>query len=300
MTISNMKIAKATGVAALSMALIAGTFSSCTKEDAAGPIKPKPAKTITDPHVKQNVTEMSKRLPAVGIYNRTMDKVLVFQAKNDGSRSFSFTTASTSGINYATSNGGQWVWTEQGGMAVITEPQAGLGGGGGTVAAGNTTLNIDFAVCFASNDSSALGQGMFGPDMGEVAGVIGISGDIQALQNGDFSDGESDPFQYFHGFAYYFVYADQLSNESYDVLNWVDDLDQPEEDLEDYSFAFVISFQGEGGIYLSKDGGITVNDGTMEFNGNYYGVEGVGFFEDNEDSDPSFVEVSGFGAMGCQ
>lgn len=293
---SNMKTARNAGVALLTMALVAGSFSSCSKEESAGPAAA--AKTVTDPQVKRNVEELSGRLPAVGIYNRTMDQVLVFRAKNDGSRGFSFTTAPPSGINFGSSNGGQWVWTEDGGMAVITSPQAGLGGGGGTVAAGNTTLDINLAVCFASGED-ALGAGLFGPDMGEVAGVIGISGDFEALANGDFSDGESDPFQYFHGFAYYFVYADQLSNQSYDVLNWITDLDQSDEDLQDFSFAFVVSFQNDGGIFLSKDGHITVNDGTMEFNGNYYAITGVDYF-DSEGEEPSVTEVSGFGAMGCQ
>ncbi|MBZ0205804.1 MAG: hypothetical protein K8H89_05730 [Flavobacteriales bacterium] len=279
-------------------ATVALLFTSCSKEPVGGPNNYAPA-AVTDARTQGKVMDMARRLPAVGIYNRTMDEILVFRAKQDGSRSFDFTTAPASSINFASSNGGQWVWTEDGGMVVLTQPQAGLGAGGGTVAAGNTVLNINLAVCFATGED-ALGGGLFGPDMGEVAGVIGISGDFDALQNGDFSDG-SDPFQYFHGFAYYFVYADQLSNTDYDVLNWIDDLDQPAEDLDNFSFAFVISFQNEGGIYLSKDGGITVNGGTMEFNGNYYAVEGVGFFDEDEgDGDGSFSVVSGYGAMGCQ
>lgn len=258
---------------------------------------PAKAKEITDPNLQRKIWDKGQEVPAVGIYNRTMDEILVFRSKKDGSRSFSFSTMPASGINFASSNGGQWVWTEEGGIVVITEPQAGLGGGGGTVSAGNTTLDINLAVCFALGDE-AIGGGLFGPDMGDVAGVIGISGDFEALQSGDFSDGE-DPFQYFHGFAYYYVYADQLSDTSYDVLNWIDDLGQPEEDLQDFSFAFIISFQNEGGIYLSKDGAITVNGGSMEFSGNYYAVEGVGFFDDSEDQDASYSTVSGYGAMGC-
>lgn len=133
--------------------------------------------------------------------------------------------------------------------------------------------------------------------MGDVAGVIGISGDIEALQNGDFSDG-SDPF-HLHGFAYYFVYAEQLSDTSYDVLNWIEDLGQSEDDLQDFSFAFVNHFPERRRVYyLSKDGSITVNGGTMQFNGNYYSIEGVGFFDDDEE-DASYSVVSGYGAMGC-
>lgn len=282
------------GALVLMLAVTAGLFTACTKESV-GPLDTA-GTTITDPKLQRELDEMRERLPALGIYNRTMDEILVFKAQQDGSRSFSFTTVPASGINFASSNGGQWVWTEEGGMVVLTEPQAGLGGGGGLVSAGNTTLDIDFAVCFALGDE-ALGGGLFGPDMGDVAGVIGISGDLDALQNGDFSE-DSNPFDYFHGFAYYFVYADQLSDTSYEVMNWVEDLDQPEDELDNFSFAFIISFQNAGGIYLSQDGTISVSGGTMQFNGHYYAVEGVGFFDD-EDTDGSYSVVSGYGAMGC-
>lgn len=282
---------------AMPLAMVAFLFGSCNREPVNMPNPSKPV-PILDASLKRQIRDMGQKVPSVGIYNRTMNEILVFSAPKDGSRSFGFTTAPATGINFATSNGGQWVWTEDGGMVILTEPQAGLGAGGGTVSAGNTTLDINLAVCFAVG-GDALGGGLFGPDMGDVAGVIGISGDFDALQNGDFSDGE-DPFQYFHGFAYYFVYADELSNTSYDVLNWIDDLDQSEEDLENFSFAFIISFQNEGGVYLSKDGAITVNGGTLEFNGNYYAIEGVGFFDEDPDGGASYSSVSGYGAMGCQ
>lgn len=282
----------------LLMAAAALLFNSCGKEAATLP-DPGHGAAVTDAQEQRQIKDLARKLPSVGIYNRTMDRILVFTRQQSGSRGFSFTSVPANGINFATSNGGQWVWTEQGGMAVLTEPSAGLGGGGGLVAAGNTTLDINIAVCFAVGED-AMGDGLFGPDMGNVAGVIGISGDIDALVNGDFSDGESDPFQFFHGFAYYFVYADQLSDASYEVLDWISDLDQPENELQDFSFAFVISFQNEGGIYLSRDGSISVNGGTMQFNGNYFAVEGTGFFDDEGDEDASYTVVPGYGAMGCQ
>lgn len=282
---------------AMPLALVTLVASSCNKDAVTMPISAS-STTITDPSLRQQIWDMGQKVPSVGIYNRTMDKILVFTADKNNSRSFSFTTAPATGINFASSNGGQWVWTEDGGIVVITEPQAGLGAGGGLVSAGNTSLDINIAVCFALGEE-ALGGELFGPDMGDVAGVIGISGDIEALQSGDFSDG-ADPFEFFHGFAYYFVYAEQLSDTSYEVLNWVEDLDQSEDDLQNFSFAFIISFQNEGGIYLSKEGSIAVSGGTMEFSGKYYAVEGVGFFDDSEEEDASFSEVNGYGAMGCQ
>ncbi len=284
--------------AALPLVAVALLLASCSKEPVSMPARAK-ATAVTDPHVKQEIKGLAQKLPAVGIYNRTMDKILVFKRKSASSREFSFTTVPANGINFASSNGGQWVWTEQGGMAVITEPIAGQGAGGGVVSAGNTTLDINLAVCFSVGED-AMGQGLFGPNMGNVSGVIGISGDFDALANGDFSSGDSDPFQYFHGFAYYFVYADHLSDSTYEVLNWIDDLNQPESQLHDFSFAFVISFQNEGGIYLSKDGGIAVNGGSMSFNGNYYAVEGTGYFDNSAGTDDgSFSVVTGFGTMGC-
>ncbi len=282
---------------ALSLAVVSFLFASCSKEPVTMP-NHSSAKAITDGKLQQQLLDKSYEIPAVGIYNRTMDKILVFKRTGPGSRSFSFTTQPASGINFASSNGGQWVYTEQGGMVVITEPSAGLGAGGGLVAAGNTTLDIDFAVCFAAGEE-AMGGGMFGPEMGDVAGVIGIAGDFEALANGDFDESEDDIFDYFHGFAYYFVYADQLSNTSYEVLDWVENEGQPEEELQDFSLAFVVSLQNEGGIYISKDGNISVNGGTMQFNGTYYAIEGIGFF-DGEDEDATFTEVSGYGGMGCQ
>lgn len=270
-------------------------LASCSKEPVGSPT---PARTVqVTPAQHQRIGEMIHQAPAVGIYNRTMNKILVFKQREGSSRSFSFTAAPANGINFASSNGGQWVWTQDGGMAVITEPSAGLGAGGGTVAAGNTTLDINIAVCFSVGES-AMGEGLFGPDMGNVAGVIGISGDIDALVNGDFSNG-ADPFQYFHGFAYYFVYADHLTDGNFEVLNWLENINQPESQLHNFSLAFVISFQNEGGIYISKDGHIAVNGGNMGFSGNYFALTGVDFFNGNGDAPSDVSVVSGFGAMGC-
>lgn len=286
---------------ALSLAVVSLLFSACNKEQVTHPGQ-FGTHQVTQAE-KQRVHEMAAKLPAVGIYNRTMDKILVFKPVQDGSRSFSFTTAPANGISFASSNGGQWVWTEDGGMVILSEPSAGFGGGGGMVVAGNSMLNIDIAVCFAVGEE-ALGGGLFGPDMGEVAGVIGISGDFDALANGDFDADEDDIFDYFHGFAYYFVYTDQLNNGSYDVMNWIEELgsddDGDEPEFHDVSFAFVVDLHGENGaVYISKDGNINISGATMEFNGNYYGLTGIGFFDGEGEVDDVTV-VSGYGAMGCE
>lgn len=283
-------------VAALGLTVLLGgaMLTGCTKEPAARPLQ---VDRITDLSLQQRLLDKAARLPAIGIYNRTMEKVIVFRHNVDGSRSFNFVDPPGTGINFASSNGGQWLWSESQGMMILTEPSAGLGAGGGTVVAGNASLDIGLAVCF-SIDDEAVGMDLFDTGVGDVAGVIGIAGDFDALINGDFTSGEDEIFDFFHGFAYYLVYADQLSNTSYEVLNWVEDLDQPEAELEDFGFSFVVSFQNGGGIYISKEGELTVNGGSIGFNGNYYAIEGVEFFENGEE-DADFSVVPGFGTMGC-
>lgn len=282
---------------ALGFAAILGTslLAGCSKE-VVNP--PAPVERITDPALQQRLLDKAAQLPGIGIYNRRMDKVIVFRHHSDGSRSFTFVDPPGTGINFASSNGGQWTWSESEGLMILTQPSSGIGAGGGTVVAGNASLDIGLAVCFTF-DEEAIGMDLFDTGVGEVAGVIGIAGDFEALMNNEFSEGD-DLFEYFHGFAYYLVYADQLANTDYEVLNWVEDLDQPEEDLEDFGFSFVVSFQNEGGIYLSKDGALSVNGGSIGFNGNYYAIEGVGFFDDEDEDDADFSVVPGFGTMGCE
>lgn len=280
------------GALVLSVALLAG----CSKES--GHVTPAGQDRITDADMQQRLREKAAQLPGVGVYNRRMNKVIVFKQNVDGSRSFNFVDPPTNGINFASSNGGQWTWSESQGLMILTEPSAGLGAGGGTVVAGNTSLDIDLAVCFSMGED-ALGEGLFDTGIGDVAGVIGIAGDFEALMNGDFSEDEDDIFDYFHGFAYYLVYADDLSNTGYEVLNWAEDLNQDPEDLDGFGFSFVVSFQNEGAIYISSEGTLNVNGGAIGFNGNYYAIEGVGFFDDEEDGDADYSEVSGFGSMGC-
>jgi hypothetical protein len=297
LTMGNRATTKTSVLVGLGFAAMLGSvlLSGCAKESAPPPA---PSVRVTDAALRQRVLDKVAVLPSIGVYNRRMNKVIVFRPTSDGSREFNFIDPPGSGIDFASSNGGQWTWSESEGMMILTEPSSGLGAGGGTVVAGNASLEIDLAVCF-SVDEEAMGADLFDTGVGEVAGVIGISGDFEALANGDFSENEDDIFDYFHGFAYYLVYADELENSDYEVLNWVDDLDQPEEDLEDFGFSFVVSFQNEGGIYISQDGTLNVNGGSIGFNGNYYAIEGVGFFDDEGDDDADLSVVPGFGTMGC-
>ena len=172
----------------------AGPLAGCSKEGAS--ITPQADRTL-DPAVEQRIREKLDEMPGIGIYNRTMNKVIVFKHLADGSRSFNFVDPPSGGINFASSNGGQWTWSESEGLMILTEPSTGLGGGGGTVVAGNASLDIELAVCF-SFDEEGLGMDLFSTGINDVAGVIGIAGDFDALINGDFSSGEDDLFDYFH------------------------------------------------------------------------------------------------------
>lgn len=281
--------------------LMAGLLISCTKERL-NTGADQQSTTITDKGTQNKIVQQAEKMPAVGIYNKTMDKVIVFSTDQNGEKSFSFANPNTGGINFATSNGGQWVAypNEPGGLIVITEPSAGMGAGGGSVIVGSTTLDIAFAMCF-SVDEEALGADLFDTGVDEVAGVVGIAGDFEALTTGEF-DEDDNLFQYFQGFVYYLVYADNLADQSYEVLNWIDDLEQDEEDLQGFGFATVMHFVNDGGIYLSQDGELTINGGTIGFNGHYFGIDGLWFFnEDGEDQEPNFAEnIPGFGTMGCE
>lgn len=279
--------------------LMTGLLVSCTKERLNTGADQQRTE-VTDKVTQKKIQRQADKMPAVGIYNTTMDKVIIFSHDRNGEKNFSFANPPAGGLNFASSNGGEWVYypDQPEGVYVITEPSAGLGAGGGTVVVGGTSLDIGFAVCFSVGEE-ALGADLFDTGIDEVAGVIGISGDFEALQEGEFDEGDDDAlFSYFHGMAFYLVYAEELANQGYDVLNWLEDLDQPEEELDGFGFAYVVHFVGNGGIYLSSDGELTVDGGSIGFNGTYFGVEGLGFFG-GEEENFNYVEVPGFGTMGC-
>lgn len=274
----------------------AGLLVSCAKESIDTVVTP--SKEITDKSVRRKLDEAARNLPKVGIYNKTMEKIIVFDLSNPQAKSFTFVDPGP-GVNFASSNGGEWVYfPESGEFVVLSEPGGFGGAGGGTVVAGGTSLNIDIAFCFSASEE-AIGGDLFGGDgFGDVAGVIGIAGDFEALANEEFGEDE-DPFDYFEGLAYYFVWTDELANTSYDVIEFFEAEEGDPEENEDLAFAWLVSLQGDGGIYLSADGEISISGASMSFNGEYFGIEGIGFFEDGEGEDWEYVEVPGFGTMSC-
>jgi hypothetical protein len=161
--------------------LTAGLLVSCAKESIDTVVTP--SKEITDKSVRRKLDEAARNLPKVGIYNKTMEKIIVFDLSNPQAKSFSFVDPGP-GVNFASSNGGEWVYfPESGEFVVLSEPGGFVGAGGGTVVAGGTSLNIDIAFCVSASEE-AIGGDLFGGDgFGDVAGVIGIAGDFEALAN---------------------------------------------------------------------------------------------------------------------
>ena len=158
-------------------------------------------------------------------------------------------------------------------------------------------MDIDFTFCFAASDE-ALGLDLFdfGGDISGVSTVIGIGGDFEALANGDV-DEDADFTDFFDGFAAYIVYANEAQG-TYEVLNWLNDLDEDPDFLEDKGFGYVFDFQNEG-LYFSSDGALSVQGGDITFNGEYLAITDFIFSFGEDDDDISFDYVSGYGTLGC-
>jgi hypothetical protein len=290
--------------AALVAAVVLLFGTSCTKDDYSGDPAGQPeVKRIKNSQTRNEVRAAAERIPAISWYNSTMDKIITFDPKNE-SKSFSFSDPNP-GWNFSNADDVTWVPAQNGGGILFVGAGAfgGNAGGSGVVVAGNTSLNIASTFCFAASEE-AIGLdigGFGGPDFDGISGVIGFAGDLEALANGDF-DSEADIYDYFEGIAYYVVYDNEASG-NYDILNWFESLDEPADDLGGNGFAWVYGFsEEEWSIYFSSGGSLNVSGGSMSFEGEYFGL----IFDLDEilnGEDPfdgfSFVEVSGFGQMGC-
>src|SRR5690554_1966384 len=299
--------------ATLILAAVLIFTTSCTKDNdnPIGAEAPKAeVKPITDKGLQSEIRAAVDRNPPIAWYNKTMDKVIVYNPL-DNSKSFSFSDPAE-GWTFATNQGIVWTQNPAGGGVMFITPGAFGTGSGGVVTAGNLTLPISFAFCFTA-DEGAMGvdPGDFG-DFSGLSGVIGIAGNLDALENEDFGEEGVEIEAYFLGVAVYLVFADQASG-SYPVLNYVNDgvdLNEIEDDLvQEKSFSLVFGFDpNSAGLYMSMNGNMDVSGGNMTFSGSYYGFE-FNFNSidlDDEAEDPeldflegSYVEVSGSGTMGC-
>ncbi len=304
---TNKKIKMA---AALSVSAILLFSTSCTKEETNGGA---PSETtgevqaITNQRTQNKIDDFVERIPAISWYNTTMDKIITFDPKNPA-KNFNFSDPEP---GWAYTEGIEFFFVEPGGHNLGGIRLSGSGSFGirngprtGIVVAGETVMTINNTFCFsASEDAIGLDIGGFGgPNLNGISGVIGISGDFQALMNEDFSSsGAMNIFDYFNGLAYYVVYDDE-ANGSYDILNWLDDSNEESNDPSGDGFAWVYSFSPDSwGLYFSQSGKLDVSGGTMNFNGTYFGFE-LGNDDMDDDGDLhnyDYMKGDGYGNMSC-
>ena len=252
-------------------------ISSCSKDDGAPTGNTKQDMQRT----KSRVNEFVKKMPVQNLVhemkrrsNATIITPHDFSFANpSGSYTYSYQTT------YTTSSG--TTYTTNSVTVYAAYNQFGAGTNGGTVVAGPTSLDINYAFCFSASDQG-FGLGLIGTGapVSGVSSVIGVSGDFEALQNANDSTTLGDIF---HGLAFYIVY-DATAQGSYPVIDfslvdWNDSLD-----INNKCFAFIFDIQN-GRFFVSKSGSITVNGGSMTYNGEYWMVDG--FLDDNGDWDLS-------------
>lgn len=267
----------------LSLGVLASTLClvSCDKEE--------DSKKISHEVPSETLTKIAKNLPKVKIVdNSNLRRFFTHEGVTfiDGGEGFSF--AEAQGPTFSTNKGITFAESANGSINMVDPSSAGLGGGGAVVA-GSTSMNIDLALCYGA-DEDALDLGFdFGFD--GVSAVIGISGDFTSLDENASDESIQDAF---NGFAGYYVFDDN-ANGTYKVL----DLDAIEDDNEPtgVSFAFVIDIKN-GYYYISKSGKLTVNGGSITFNGDYYALK-FDFYDTSEEMGTNWKVVSGFGTMGC-
>lgn len=261
------------------------TYTSCTKEKNVGQAN---RKSLTDGQ-KQQILDAFNAIPEIqvkaGKYGFTLPKTL-----KDGGFNFS---ESSDGTDWSTSSNVEFVENSDGSIMIVSTDNASANAGG-MVVAGSTSLEINMAICVSSaadgNNFFSFGDidSSFGFSM-----VLGIAGDFEALLSGDV-DPDADITEYIYGFAMYIVYEDQ-ANGSYEVL----DFTAPElEDFESKGISMVIDFRGAK-VYISSNGTLTVGSNTITFSGNYYSGIWESDSTSNNEDEPSYQEVSGFGTMGC-
>jgi hypothetical protein len=239
--------------------------------------------------------DMAGRVPTLRIYDEDDNRFIDIDLKN---RNFSFSEPND-GWNLSSSDDVVWEPADGGGGILFIGAGAFGGNTGGTIVAGSTALNINYTFCFAASEE-ALGLDLFdtGANIDGISGVIGIAGDFEALLN-DEVDEDSDFTDYFQGFAAYFVYDNEASG-SYEILDWLSDLDADLSDLEGNGFGYVFGFENFS-LYFSYSGTLNVSGGSIGFNGEYLGFENLDelFFNFEDDEEPEIDIVPGFGVMGC-
>jgi hypothetical protein len=266
---------------------------SCSKEYAPG-TQVTGGKSLTQEQ-QDAAAQRIKTISTVKVYNHTMNKFIVLKPGME--KSFSFADPDPD-WNFGTSANMEIVETQNGSEVVFVSAGGGFGdGAGGFVSAGPTSMPIDYAFCFSVDGETAFGINPGGDvPVDGISGVLGFAGDLEGLANGDF-DVDDDPFDFFRGWAYYWVYEDEAQG-SYNVLDW-HNWDGDVGALNDEAFSFVFDFQ-EGHVFWSTGGNLNVSGGNMNFNGEYFAwLDFLDLWFSYEPYNGSFQEVSGSGVMGC-
>ncbi|MFN8700355.1 MAG: hypothetical protein ACK500_13435 [Flavobacteriales bacterium] len=287
----NLKTALAVSVLTVSSAL----FTGCQKEQEFTGLKAPQKKVTVNADQQRMLQDMAGRVPTLRIYDEDDNRFIDIDLKN---RNFSFSEPND-GWNLSSSDDVVWEPADGGGGILFIGAGAFGGNTGGTIVAGSTALNINYTFCFAASEE-ALGLDLFdtGANIDGISGVIGIAGDFEALLN-DEVDEDSDFTDYFQGFAAYFVYDNEASG-SYEILDWLSDLDADLSDLEGNGFGYVFGFENFS-LYFSYSGTLNVSGGSIGFNGEYLGFENLDelFFNFDDEEEPEIDIVPGFGVMGC-
>jgi hypothetical protein len=256
---------------------------SCSKQDSNIQTS---ATTDNNAVVQKNIKTLLGKLPKTVVVDGKVVNLsksgFDFSTPNDG-----FNYSSNEGVNYSEET--HTLYLEAGSFG------SGLGG---TIIAGNTSLDINYTFCFSASEQG-LGFNFFGDSLSGVSSVIAISGDFEKLKKITPEEQESEDFdisEYFNGIAIYMVY-DNEAKGSYNIVNWLDNIDKCPEDLHKKGFAYIIDFKNNK-LFLSSSGKLNVSGGSIAFNGKY--MEISDFINFDEEEKPVYKEVDGYGTIGCQ
>jgi len=256
--------------------------------------------TLTETPTRE-ASEMVQRVPTLRFYDEAENRFIDFKV---GSRDYVFSDPDEGFSFDDPDQNGVILWADGGVDYIVFSTGIGTAGngGGGTVVAGSTALNIDLTVCLSIEEiASGDGYGdLFDSGFGftDYGAVFGIAGDFEGLANADWDAEDFDPFQYFQGYAAYYVLANELSG-NHEVFDWLDASSNDGNDYNDMASSFVMDFSNFS-LYFATSGSINVSGGSMTFNGEYIAIEDLflDFLSEGEE-DPQVSVVSGYGTMGC-
>lgn len=260
-------------------------------------------KSITlNPDQARTAKDAYHRMPKLRFYDQANHRFI--DMKMDGSRDLVFTDPDEGFSFDDHDNNGMILFSDDTGDYLVFSTGIGLAGqgGGGIVVAGNTSLNIDIAICVSAQavaDGDGYGS-LFdtGFAFDEFAAVFGIAGDFEGLANANTSSPDFDPFEYFQGYAVYYILADDVSG-SHEVFDWLGA--DSSDDFDDMASSMVMDFQNFD-LYFATSGTVTASGGQMMFSGEYLSLIDLfeSFLDDGVDnSNIEYDIVSGFGNMGC-